>query len=137
MALAALEEFYKIVDIVKKNISVIRDATKQIIEINQKLVLSTTESQEDEASGGLQQIITTGNKNAKTAQALLKDLNREVQENEKNKNVSPSELKIRKNLIQTLTKKYIDFLKEYQDVQNKSKEVKKKKTGTSYYTYMY
>jgi t-SNARE complex subunit (syntaxin) len=123
----SLQEFYKIVAIVKNNIVNIVEATKKVIDINQNLELSTTEDQETNASDGLTAIIQAGNKNAKTAQALLKDLNKEVLETEKNKSVLASELRIRKNLIQTLTKKYIDVLKEYQDVQNKSKEVKKKR----------
>jgi t-SNARE complex subunit (syntaxin) len=122
-----MEEFFKIVEIVKKSIVLIRDTTKEIIEINQKLVLATTESQEDSASEGLQLLITNGNKNARTAQGLLKDLNKEVTEVEQKNLIAPSELRIRKNLVQTLTKKYIDVLKEYQNVQNKSKEMKKKR----------
>lgn len=123
----SMQEFFKIVEIVKRCIVQIREATKVIIDINQKLILSTTEGQEDSASEGLQDTIRSGNKNAKTAQALLKDLNKEVKETEEKGKVPPSELRIRKNLIQTLTKKYVDELREYQDAQNKSKEVKKKR----------
>jgi syntaxin 1B/2/3 len=123
----SMQEFFRIVEIVKKNIVGIRDVTKKVIEINQDLILSTTEAQEENASQGLQQLIQSGNKFAKTAQGLLKDLNREVKEMEDTKGSPPSELRIRKNLVQTLTKKYIDVLKEYQNVQNKSKEVKKKR----------
>ena len=122
-----MQEFFRIVEIVKKNISAIRDCTKTITEINQELVLATTEEKEELSSQGLQQLIQTGNKNAKTAQGLLKDLNKEVKEAEERNSISQSDLRIRKNLVQTLTKKYIDVLKEYQNVQNKSKEVKKKR----------
>jgi syntaxin 1B/2/3 len=123
----SMEEFFKIIEIVKKSILNIKEVTKEIVEINQKLVLATTEAQEDNASEGLQQIIVTGNKNARTAQGLLKDLNKEVLEVEKRNSIPASELRIRKNLVQTLTKKYIDVLKEYQNSQNKSKEVRKKR----------
>lgn len=123
----SMQEFFRIVEIVKKNIVAIRDCTKTIVEINQELVLATTEEKEDIASQGLQQFIQTGNKNAKTAQGLLKDLNKEVKDLEDAKGGPSPELRIRKNLVQTLTKKYIDVLKEYQNVQNKSKEVKKKR----------
>jgi t-SNARE complex subunit (syntaxin) len=122
----SMQEFFRVVEIVKKNIVAIRDAAKQIAEINQELVFATTEEKEETASQGLAQLIQTGNKNAKTAQSLLKDLNKEVKDLEDEK-ASASELRIRKNLVQTLTKKYIDVLKEYQNVQNKSKEVKKKR----------
>ncbi len=125
-AQGSMQEFFRIVEIIKKNIVVIRDATRNIVEINQELVLATTEEKEESASQGLQQLIQTGNKNAKTAQSLLKDLNKEVKDAEETKGPLP-ELRIRKNLVQTLTKKYIDVLKEYQNVQNKSKEVKKKR----------
>ena len=123
----AMQAFFESVEIVKKNIVSIRDATKGIIEINQELVLSTTEEKEESASQGLQQLIQSGNKNAKTAQGLLKELNKQVKDLEEAKGPPSPELRIRKNLVQTLTKKYIDVLKEYQNVQNKSKEVKKKR----------
>lgn len=126
----SMPEFFKVVEIVKKNIVAIRDTTKTIIEINQELVLATTELSEENASQGLQQLIQTGNKCAKIAQGLLKDLNQDVKSIEEagdTKATPLSELRIRKNLVQTLTKKYIDVLKEYQNVQNKSKEVKKKR----------
>jgi t-SNARE complex subunit (syntaxin) len=122
----SMEEFFKVVEIVKKNIVAIRDTTKIISDIIQELVLSTTESQEENASQGLADLIAKGNKNAKTAQGLLKDLNKEVKVWEDTGKNLP-ELRIRKNLVQTLTKKYIDVLKEYQNVQNKAKEVKKKR----------
>jgi syntaxin 1B/2/3 len=122
----SMQEFFRIVEIVKKNIVAIRDAAKQVAEINQEIVFATTEEREEAASQGLAQLIQTGNRNAKTAQGLLKDLNKEVKDLEDAK-TPDSELRIRKNLVQTLTKKYIDVLKEYQNVQNKSKEVKKKR----------
>lgn len=121
----SMEEFFKIVEIVKKSIVVIRDSAKDIIDINQKVLLATTDKEEEASSEKLQEIIKTGNKNARSAQVLLKDLNKEVQANESSNSLPQSELRIRKNLIQTLTKKYIDVLKEYQDAQNKAKEEKK------------
>ena len=121
------QEFLKIIEIVKKNIVNIREATQEIIEINQKIILATTEKQEDSASEGLSQIIINGNKNAKTAQVLLKDLNKEIIDLETKNSLKAGDLRIRKNLVQTITKKYIDVLKEYQNVQNKSKELKKKR----------
>lgn len=125
-AKGSIQEFFRIVEIVKISIVSIRDVTKHIVEINQELVLSTTENQEETASQGLQDLITSGNKSAKIAQNLLKELNSEVTALETD-GASPADLRVRKNLVQTLTKKYIDVLKEYQNVQNKSKEVKKKR----------
>ena len=125
--IGSMQEFLKIIEIVKKNIVNIREATKEIIDINQKFILATTEKQEESASEGLSQIIINGNKNAKTAQGLLKDLNKEILDLEKKNSLKPGDLRIRKNLVQTITKKYIDVLKEYQNVQNKSKELKKKR----------
>jgi hypothetical protein len=55
----------------------------------------------------------------------LKELNKELKQSEST--LPQSELRIRKNLVQTLTKKYIDVLKEYQNIQNKAREVKKKR----------
>lgn len=123
---SSIQDFFKKVEIVKHSIVSIRDVTKHIVEINQELILSTTEAQEESASQGLQELIATGTKGAKVAQKLLKDLNAEITTLE-NDGAPAADLRVRKNLVQTLTKKYIDVLKEYQNVQNKSKEVKKKR----------
>jgi hypothetical protein len=67
-----MEEFFRIVEIVKKNVVSIRDATKLIQEIIQEFTIATTEAQEENASQGLQQIIHNGNRSAQTAQGMIR-----------------------------------------------------------------
>jgi t-SNARE complex subunit (syntaxin) len=122
-AKGSLEEFYYIVDIIKKNVNRIHETTQSLKEINQNLILATEENATE--SQNIDQLILSGNKIAKIAQNLLKDLNRECKLLESVKN--ETDLRIRKNLVQTLTKKYIDELKDYQNTQNEMKEIRTKK----------
>ena len=85
-------------------------------------------------------LITSGNKNIMTSKVLLKDLINDAQNYDQHQQLSArtnnthtthinhpindAELRIRKNLANTLTLKYVDVLKKFQNVQNLIKEDK-------------
>ena len=85
-------------------------------------------------------LITSGNKNIMTSKVLLKDLISDAQNYDTHQQLSArtnttrtthinhpindAELRIRKNLANTLTLKYVDVLKKFQNVQNLIKEDK-------------
>lgn len=126
-AIGSLGEFFKVIEIVKTNMVMLRQATATIIEVNDRLRLTSTEAQEREEGQSLQPTVDNGNKCAKRVRGLLKDLNREVQGMEDEKSAPTSDIRIRKNLVQTLTRKFVDDLKEYQNIQSQVKELKKKR----------
>jgi t-SNARE complex subunit (syntaxin) len=124
----SIQEFYNIVEIIKDAIKSIHLRSEELKEIHQNLLMASTETQEDNAIESIDTIVSSGNKSAKSAQALLKDLHKEykIQKDQKMA-ISPSELRIRENLLTTLTRRYLDELKDYQNVQNKTKELRTKR----------
>lgn len=119
--------FFEDVDTIKSDIAAIIECTKRVGEINEEAVLATTTDKENELSGKLRPIIDAANKRAKRTKqllALLKEDNTNYKEEGK---IKPSDMRIRENLCNTLTRKFIDEMKAYQNAQQKYKaDIKKK-----------
>jgi|EP00605_Chrysophyceae_sp_TOSAG23-4_P002085 t-SNARE complex subunit (syntaxin) len=121
-----LTDFFGDVELVKKNINLIKNVTKRIGEIQQQVILATTNDKESELSAELKPLVEETNKKANIAKQMLQKL-REDTERMKTKDGQQSEIRIRENLVSTLTRKFVDVMKEYQSVQTKYKtEIKKK-----------
>lgn len=124
---AFMKDFFGIVDVVKKHILIIRQATKSIGEINQQVNLATTSDREQELSAELGPLINDTNKKASIAKSLLQKIREETEQLKSQNSVKPSELRIRENLSNTLTRKFVDVMKEYQTAQQTYKtDIKKK-----------
>jgi hypothetical protein len=118
----SMQRFFQDVELVKQNIMVIRTSTKRVAEINQQVVLATTSESEHEESQELQMLITGTNKKAAIAKQLLKKLNEETEGLKTAPgNKQTSDIRIRENLSNTLTRKFVDVMKEYQTAQTKYK----------------
>jgi t-SNARE complex subunit (syntaxin) len=127
-----MNQFFSDVEIVKNSITTIKEATRKIADINQNVVQATTIEREQDHSSELKPLVDTTNKRANLAKQLLQRLK---EENERNaaqqqsnniKNKSPED-RIRENMVNTLTRKFIDVMKEYQNAQTKFKtDIKKK-----------
>ena len=111
---------------VKANINAIRDATKKIADINQEVMLATTSEREQDFSTDLSPIITSTNKKASTAKKLLQSLREDTEKLKTSKDAKQSEIRIRENLANTLTRKFVDVMKDYQSIQTKYKTDLKK-----------
>jgi t-SNARE complex subunit (syntaxin) len=122
-----LTDFFNEVENVKKYVNSIKKATKRISEIQQQVIFATTNDKEAELSAELKPLTDDTNKEANLAKTKLAEL-RDITERMKGSpDNQPSEIRIRDNLISTLTRKFIDVMKEYQSVQTKYKtEIKKK-----------
>ena len=117
----SMQRFFQDVELVKQNIMVIRNSTKRVAEINQQVVLATTSESEHEESQELNKLITGTNKQAGIAKQLLKRLNEETEGLKAALGNKQSEIRIRENLSNTLTRKFVDVMKEYQTAQTKYK----------------
>ena len=95
---------------------------------NGQVVLATTAERETELSGELNPIITATNKKAAIAKQLLTRLKEETERlKSQNGPKDANALRIRDNLVNTLTRKFVDVMKEYQNAQQKFKtDIKKK-----------
>mmetsp|Transcript_1724 Transcript_1724/g.4104 ORF Transcript_1724/g.4104 Transcript_1724/m.4104 type:complete len:323 (-) Transcript_1724:189-1157(-) len=124
-----MEKFFRHVDLVKEDIDAVKNATRQIGEINEEAVLATTTSKEKELSHILRPIVDKTNKRAKRTKNILALLKDENQKLKKEKETKASDMRIRENLCNTLTRKFIDEMKLYQNAQQKYKsDIKKKVT---------
>ena len=122
-----LNEFFGDIEIVKKAINMIKAATQRIGEIQQQVVLATTNEKEAEESKDLEPIILATNKSANVAKGILQKLKENTERMKADPKAKATDIRIRENLINTLTRKFIDMMKEYQSTQNKYKtEIKKK-----------
>ena len=122
-----MQEFFKDVEIVKQNIVVIKNATKTIGDINQQVLLATTSEREAELTSNLAPILADTNKKAAFAKAILQKLRDETEKQKVSSGSKQSEIRIRENLVNTLTRKFVEVMKEYQNIQTKYKtDIKKK-----------
>ncbi len=124
-----LTEFFGDVELVKKNVNLIKNVTVRIGEIQQQVVLATTNEKEAELSAELKPLVEETNKKAQVAKLILQKLREDTERmkiSDKTGNIA-GEVRIRENLVSTLTRKFVDVMKEYQTVQTKYKtEIKKR-----------
>ena len=122
----AMRQFFADVELVKKNIAVIKQAAKRIGDISQQVGLTTTSEREKELSNELSPLVSETNKKAAYAKNLLQRIREETEKLSKSGSTNP-EIRIRENLTSTLTRKFVDVMKDYQNVQQKFKtDIKKK-----------
>jgi t-SNARE complex subunit (syntaxin) len=122
-----MQEFFGDVEIVKNAIASIKDATRKISDINQNVVQATTIESEQNQSSELEPIIKSTNKKATLAKQILQRLKEETDKNKAQNGQKSPEVRIRENMVSTLTRKFIDVMKEYQNSQTKFKtDIKKK-----------
>ena len=67
-----MKQFFADVEIVKQNIVAVSNATKQICQINQEVVLATTPEKEQELSAGLSPVIQATNKKVRRGVRLAR-----------------------------------------------------------------
>jgi t-SNARE complex subunit (syntaxin) len=123
-----MQEFFGDVEIIKTNIMIIKDSTKKLTEINQNVVQATTTEQEHAYGQELEPLIKFTNKKATVAKQLLQRLREDTEKLKANDGSKATpEIRIRENLCNTVTRKFVDIMKEYQYAQSKYKtDIKKK-----------
>jgi len=123
-----MDQFFQDVASVKEDIEAIKEATKRIGEMNEEALMATSDRDEADLSNEMRPLIDETNKRAKRTKNIL-SLLKEENEKLKKKNVKPSDLRIRQNLCNTLTRKFVDEIKQYQNAQQKYKTDLRKKAA--------
>mmetsp|Transcript_1816 Transcript_1816/g.2516 ORF Transcript_1816/g.2516 Transcript_1816/m.2516 type:complete len:305 (-) Transcript_1816:378-1292(-) len=124
-----MDAFFKDVDNLKKDIDAIKKATKRIGEIGEEAVLATSSEKESQISKELRPLVNDTNKKAKKTKNMLGLLKEETAKLQEENSLKASDLRIRENLVTTLTRKFIDEMKLYQNAQQKYKtDIRKKAT---------
>ena len=122
-----LREFFSDVELVKKNVNIVKQVIKRVSEIQQQVVFATSNDKEAELNAELKPLTDETNKRANQTKQILQNLREDTMKMKQHTDAKQSEIRIRENLVATLTRKFIDVMKEYQSVQTKYKtEIKKK-----------
>lgn len=115
--LSIMASFFGDVEALKSDINFIINATNQIQNLNEKLLNTTSEEQEKELGFQLRVIIDQGNKHAKNSKNMLAMLKEDNVVMKKGNKLNASDIRVRENLCNTLTRKFIDEMKGYQSAQ--------------------
>ncbi|KDO28434.1 hypothetical protein SPRG_06672 [Saprolegnia parasitica CBS 223.65] len=122
-----MEKFFLDVEDMQADLSKIGHATDRIGELNHQALLATAAGEEQTISQELCLVIDSTNKIAAHAKGMLELIKKESAEKKKDKTVAASEIRIRDNMSTTLTRKFMDTMKEYQKAQQKFKADMKNK----------
>eukprot|EP00531_Pseudo-nitzschia_arenysensis_P000116 CAMPEP_0116142690 /NCGR_PEP_ID=MMETSP0329-20121206/15045_1 /TAXON_ID=697910 /ORGANISM="Pseudo-nitzschia arenysensis, Strain B593" /LENGTH=313 /DNA_ID=CAMNT_0003637947 /DNA_START=134 /DNA_END=1075 /DNA_ORIENTATION=- len=121
--------FFKEVDGINADIKAVSAASKEIAVINEKAMRATTTSEEKSLSERLGPLISRTNKQAKRTKTLLGLLKEETEKLKAEGKLNASDVRVRENMNTTLTKKFIDEMKIYQQAQQRYKtDIKNKVT---------
>jgi len=121
-----MKAFFKDVEQVKEDIQAIKDAIRKMESIQSESLVAQN-AQEAELSTALQHVIHETNPRAARAKAVLQTMREDTNKLASAKGGAPSEYRIRENLTNTLTRKFVDVMKDYQNTQTKYKSFIKKK----------
>ncbi|OQR89631.1 syntaxin [Thraustotheca clavata] len=122
-----MEKFFVDVEDMQADLNKIVLATDRICELNHQALIATAAGEEQTISQELCLVIDGTNKIAAHGKGLLELIKKESAEKKKDKNVAASEIRIRDNMSTTLTRKFMDTMKEYQKAQQKFKADMKNK----------
>jgi len=116
-----MSAFFREVDGINADIKAVSQASKDIGIINEKSARATTTAEEKALSKRLGPLISTTNKRAKRTKTVLGLLNEETGKLKEEGKLNASNVRVRANMNTTLTKKFIDEMKTYQQAQQKYK----------------
>jgi len=113
-----MRNFFSHVEYLQDTISQISSATTEITRLNEEALLATTSAREKELSTALEPCIRSTNADAKRAKDIL-GLLREDNSRIAREGGNDADLRVRDNLVNTLTRKFIAEMKVYQQAQKK------------------
>lgn len=124
-----MDSFFQEVEQVKRNLKQIRAASKQIQGIDTEQNMAVDSKDEAAYSKKMNDIVTQTNKVAKQCKGTLDDMKAETARIKSSSGSEQNELRIRENLVNTLTRKYVETVKEYQKRQQDYKDNVKAKVS--------
>eukprot|EP00752_Nemacystus_decipiens_P006007 g5425.t1 len=123
-----MEGFFDKVNAVKKDIDAVKKACTDLDTLTQQATLTSSATVEEGARSQINTTIANTNNRVAHAKGLLQAMREETEAMKKDPaRAKPSEVRVRENLQNTLTRKFVDLAKDYQNRQNKYKTSVKKK----------
>eukprot|EP00934_Nitzschia_sp_Nitz4_P006399 Nitzschia sp. Nitz4//scaffold14_size191712//49323//50492//NITZ4_001707-RA/size191712-snap-gene-0.128-mRNA-1//1//CDS//3329536879//6389//frame0 len=116
-----MDDFFRHVDKIKADIDVVAKASKDIEAINEKAMRATTTADENKLSKKLKPLIDSTNKRAKACKNLLGLLKEDTESLKTQGKLNASDIRVRENMVTTLTRKFVDEMKIYQGSQQQYK----------------
>lgn len=116
-----MEDFFRHVDSIKADIDAVTLASKDIGKINEQAMKATTTADENKLSKKLKPLVDKTNLRAKACKKLLGLLKEDTDSLKSEKKLNASDVRVRENMITTLTRKFVDEMKLYQQAQQKYK----------------
>jgi len=106
-----MDHFFREVDNIKADIEAVTQGAKTIDQINEEAMRATTTAEENKLSKRLKPLIDSTNNRARRTKTLLSLLKEESEKLEKEEKLNGSDLRVRKNMTSTLTRKFVDEMK--------------------------
>lgn len=116
-----MEDFFRHVDSIKADIDAVSKATKDISSISEQSMRATTTADENALSKKLKPLIDSTNKRAKACKNLLGLLKEDTEVLKNDGKLNASDVRVRENMVTTLTRKFVDEMKLYQQAQQQYK----------------
>ncbi|CAM9299004.1 unnamed protein product, partial [Phaeothamnion confervicola] len=115
-----MDAFFSSVNEVKDDIDAIKGACKEMEPLTHQATVGLAAAA-SEARNKVNDIILRTNKRVAHAKAALQAMREETNKLKRSAKAKPAEIRVRENLQNTLTRKFVDLAKEYQNRQNKYK----------------
>ncbi|KAN0043242.1 hypothetical protein ACTA71_010882 [Dictyostelium dimigraforme] len=128
-----MPEFYQEVGLIKSSMTSIK---KNLRAIEDKYVLSlntiSVEQQNQKYEDDIQLILEVTNSSFSELKKKLDTMKSSNEKFSSSKSSTPTEVRIRNNMLNTLTQKFIEMMREYQDIQNNYRNKYKEKIERQY-----
>ena len=123
----SMRKFFVEVDELKSKIQQIRDHTAHVARLQDAALNSVRSEDTNRTSNELEKVLSEANRQCSEAKQVLASIKSETDKLESLSTAPASELRIRKNMYQTLTQNFVQAVRTYQSAQqNYQKEMKRK-----------
>jgi len=124
--------FYEKIDLIKADNDKIKLACNQLDSLTDAAIFGTIDKNTVSAKDRINELLATTNRVVQHAKSILQDIRSETSELKKNPSkASSANIRVRENLLNNFTRKFVDTAREYQDKQNRYKTRMKGKAERS------
>jgi len=128
-----MPEFFREVSSIKSGMAAIRRNIKAIEDCYGQALAALSPEQAQKSSDELERLIDTTNETSSSLRNKLKKMDAENKElSSKDKGQEPAKIRIRQNMHSTLTKKFLELMSQYQEVQTKFKNKYRERVERQY-----
>eukprot|EP00585_Thalassiosira_rotula_P006138 CAMPEP_0196143280 /NCGR_PEP_ID=MMETSP0910-20130528/13036_1 /TAXON_ID=49265 /ORGANISM="Thalassiosira rotula, Strain GSO102" /LENGTH=328 /DNA_ID=CAMNT_0041404717 /DNA_START=58 /DNA_END=1044 /DNA_ORIENTATION=- len=122
-----MKEFFDNVEIASSQIAVVSDAADQIVVLKDRAILASSEPEELQISTDINRLVEDANGQARKCKRLLDSLRKEISTLNQEENANTTDMRVRDNLVITLSRKFKDETERYEQAQEHYKTDLKKK----------